>query len=84
MSAAEGYGESSSITVAEASRVIKDHAAKQPIRVELSEEQLEAILGQWSRAKPSDPVEITFHVGDRDVGNLRVASCAYWGDTCCV
>ena len=53
MSAAEGHGESSSITVAEAARVIKDHAAKQPIRLELSEEQLEA-TGEPAPTVPAD------------------------------
>ncbi len=81
---AEQEGHRGSSQVEEASRVIKEHAGKQPIRVELSEDQLEAILSQWKRAEPGSPAEITFHVGERDVGNLKVASCAYWGDTCCV
>ena len=71
------------ISVDEASRVIKDAAAKQPVRIELNDAQLKEIQKQWGAADPSRPAEITFYVGDRSVGQLKVASCAYVGDTCC-
>jgi hypothetical protein len=73
----------SDMPLAEASRVIKEQAAHQPVKIELTEEQLEKLRGQWRQADPSKPLQITFFVADRTVGDLRVASCAYVGDTCC-
>ena len=69
--------------VEEATRVIKEHAAKQPVRIELSDEQLQVLQKQWANADPSRPIELTFVIGDRTLGELRLASCAYIGDTCC-
>lgn len=69
--------------VDEATRVIKEYAAQQPVRIELDERQLEALHEQWSKGDPSRPIELTFVVADRTVGELKVASCAYVGDTCC-
>jgi hypothetical protein len=67
----------------EATRVIKEHAAKQPVRIELTDEQLERLRDQWSKGDPSRPIELTFVLADRTVGAMRVASCAYLSDTCC-
>jgi hypothetical protein len=71
------------MAVEEASRVIKAHAEHQPVTIELTEDQLETLREQWRKADPSKPLQITFFVADRTVGDLRVASCAYVGDTCC-
>ena len=68
----------------EASRVIKYYAARQQIRIELSDEQMEAILGKWDEQDPRLPAEITFYVGEHPVAELRVAGYRYRGDTCCV
>ena len=67
----------------EASRLIKKLAAKQRVRIKLSEGQLEAIMEQWIRKDPRQPAEIQFYVGRRAVAKLKVASYSYWGDTCC-
>jgi hypothetical protein len=67
----------------EAVRVVKEHASRQPVRIVLTGEQLERLQEQWSKGDPSRPIELTFVLGDRTVGELRVASCAYISDTCC-
>jgi len=68
----------------EASRLIKKFAEEQKIRVELTEEQLDAISDQWKGMDMRSPAEITFYVGERAVAALRVAGYTYSGDTCCV
>jgi hypothetical protein len=67
----------------DATRLIKEQAAKQPVRIELTEDQLASLRSQWGKANPASPVEITFFVSAKRVGELKVASCAYIGDTCC-
>lgn len=66
----------------EASRVVKQLAEKQKIEVRITPEQMTAILDQW-QFDPRHPAQITFTVDDRPVGELKVATCAYWSDTCC-
>lgn len=68
----------------EASEIIKKYAAKQKIRVKLTEEQLKAIMGQWKEKNARMPAEITFYAGRRAVANLKVAGYRYRGNTCCV
>lgn len=79
----EEKGGESGLSVDEASRVIKQHASQQRLTIELTEEQLSALQEQWKRGDPGKPAEIIFHVGKREIGELRVATCAYIGDTCC-
>jgi hypothetical protein len=67
-----------------AARITKQLAAKQKIRIDLTEEQLKAITDQWKVKSPNAPAEISFHVGERKAASLKVASYSYWGDTCCV
>jgi hypothetical protein len=69
--------------VEEATRVIKEYASKQPVQIELTEEQLQQLREQWGKGDPSRPIELTFVLADRTVGEMRVASCAYLSDTCC-
>ena len=76
----EGSG---AMEVEEATRVIKEHASRQPVSIELTDEQLHQLHEQWGRGDPSRPIELRFVVADRTVGELRVASCAYLSDTCC-
>jgi hypothetical protein len=68
----------------DASKLVKKFAADQKISIELSEEQMEAILKAWNEKDPRMPAEITFHVGNRVVADLKVAGYRYSGDTCCV
>lgn len=68
----------------EASRLVKKWAAKQKVRIRLTDEQMGAILDQWKGLNPRMPAEITFYAGRRAVANLKVASYWYRGDTCCV
>jgi hypothetical protein len=75
--------DSSAISPDEASRIIKEHASKQQIKVEITEDQLQAMLRQWVDKSPGAPAQITFVVKDRTVADLHLASCSYWGDTCC-
>jgi cytochrome c551/c552 len=68
----------------EASQIIKKYAAKQKIKIKLTEEQLNTIMDQWDEKDPKMPAEITFYAGRRAVANLKVAGYRYRGDTCCV
>jgi hypothetical protein len=68
----------------EASLAIKKLAAKQKITVQLSEEQLNAILSKWNEGDPRQPAQITFRAGRKTVIDLKVAGYRYRGDTCCV
>ena len=77
----EGTG--GELGIEEASQLIKRHASQQRLTIELTEEQLSALREQWTRGDLAKPAEITFRVGNRDVGQLRVATCAYISDTCC-
>ena len=72
-----------SIEAEEASRVIKEHAAKQRMTIRVPEETLKALIAEWQRLNPKAPAEISFQVGDRVVGSMKIAACAYFGDTCC-
>lgn len=69
--------------VEEATRVIKEHASKQPVQIELTDEQLQQLREQWGKGDPRRPIELRFVLADRTVGEMRVASCAYLSDTCC-
>ena len=67
-----------------ASEVIKQFAVKQKIRIQLSQDQMDAILKQWNDKNPLMPAEITFYANRKEVANLKVAGYRYRGDTCCV
>jgi hypothetical protein len=64
--------------------LIKQHAEKQKIKIELTAEQAEALLAGWDDKDPRLPAQITFYAKDRPVAELRVAGYRYRGDTCCV
>ncbi|MGH9877142.1 MAG: hypothetical protein ACREBU_03155 [Nitrososphaera sp.] len=68
----------------EASKIVKRLAAKQKIRVRLTEEQLAAITNQWKGMNPKKPAEITFYIQNRGKVGLKVASQSYWNNSCCV
>lgn len=71
-----------SLSVDEASRIIKEQAESQKVQISLSEEQMEAIRQQWIK-DPNRPAQITFSVDDKAIGDMKVATCAYFGTTCC-
>ena len=66
------------------SRKLKEMAEGQQIRVELTEEQMKALIHQWNAGDPKRPARITFEVGDKAIAELNVAAYRYVGDTCCV
>jgi hypothetical protein len=68
----------------ELSQRIKKEAERQRVRIEVTEEQLQGLLGQWDDGDPKAPAQITFLVQDREVASLAVAGYRYRGDTCCV
>jgi hypothetical protein len=70
------------ITTDEATQVIKEAAETQPISIELTADQAEAILSQW-KGDPERPARLTFEIEGRPAIRIPVASCAYWSDTCC-
>jgi hypothetical protein len=67
----------------EGSKTVKRLAREQPVKVELTQDQLEAIRSQWSGLDNTRPAEITFHVGDLESARFRVAAYGYFSDTCC-
>ena len=77
-------GSSGELGPDEVSRLLKKHAANQKIRIELTDEQMQAILTQWSEQDPRQPAQITFFVSERPIAELMVAGYRYSGDTCCV
>lgn len=72
------------VTTELATRFIKREAAKQPIRVELTEEQAGAILRAWNDLNPKRAARVTFVVQGRELSDFAVAAYRYSGDTCCV
>lgn len=68
----------------ELSTQLKRLAEQQPLKVELTEEQLEALRAVWDAGDPAAPAQITFMVQGRDVAEMAVAGYRYRGDTCCV
>jgi len=67
----------------ELSQQVKRLAAEQPIRIQLTAEQFDALLESWKAADPTRPAQITFVVDQRRVGEFSVAAYSYSGDTCC-
>jgi hypothetical protein len=84
MAESEGSSYGGEVDSKAASEVIKKLAERQRIRIELTDDQLARILDQWDVGDPYEPAEITFHVGERDAVQLKLAGYWYRGDTCCV
>ncbi len=73
----------------QASRIVKEAAAKQRIVVSLTEEQFEELARNLrpegnGTFDPRKPFQIEFEAGTRVKSRLPVASCAFWSDSCCV
>jgi hypothetical protein len=66
----------------EASRIVKQYAEQQKVELNITPQQMEAIRSQWIR-DPSRPAQITFYVDGKAVGEMKIATCPYWSDTCC-
>ncbi len=79
--ATEDYGKESYDKVTAA---IKKEAEQQRIKISLTPEQLEEVLGQIGGIDPSRPAVMDLIVEDKPVGDLRMAGYWYAGDTCCV
>ena len=67
----------------EVSAHLKRYADQHPVTITLTPDQLDTLKEQWQRLDPRSPAAITFQVEGKPVADLKVASCAYWGDTCC-
>jgi hypothetical protein len=67
----------------EVSASLKRLAEQQPVTIKLSADQISTLKDQWRSLDPSRPAAISFEVEGRQVADFKVASCAYWGDTCC-
>lgn len=68
----------------ELSEQVKKAAERQPLTIELTEEQLEALRAVWDEGDPTAAARITFMVKDKPIAELAVAGYRYRGDTCCV
>lgn len=71
------------ISPAQAERLAKRAARKRTIKIELTEEQLEALTKQWKRLKPAEAAEIVFTCRRSPTSRIKVAGYSYHGDTCC-
>ncbi len=67
-----------------ATNFIKREAERQPIRVELTQEQADAVLKAWNAGNPKRAARVTFAVQGRVLSDFVVAAYRYRGDTCCV
>lgn len=68
----------------ELSEQVKKAAERQPLTIELTEEQLEALRAVWDEGDPTGAARITFTVKNKPIAELAVAGYRYRGDTCCV
>ena len=66
----------------EASKIVKEAAEHQKVQIKLNSEQMDAIRSQWIK-DPNRPAQIIFTVDDKTVGDMKVATCPYFGTTCC-
>lgn len=81
------------ISAAQASAALKRYAQKQQVQLEVTEKQLAELqkvigpggpsVGPGGGFDPRKPFQIQFIVKGKPVGDFRVASCAFWSDTCC-
>ena len=65
------------------SRKVKREASKQPLTIELTDEQLEAVRAVWDEGDPAAAAQITFMVKNKPIAEMAVAGYRYRGDTCC-
>jgi hypothetical protein len=72
------------LSAKQASRIIKKYAEDQKIQVELTPEQLDALMGRWNDMDPTKPAQVTFVVKGKPISAFAVAAYRYRGDTCCV
>lgn len=70
------------IDVGAASRVVKQLAEQQRVEIKISSEQMQALRDQWI-TDPDRPAQLVFVVDGKEVGDFKVATCPYFGDTCC-
>jgi hypothetical protein len=75
--------EAERLGVDDGSRLVNKLAKEQQITIELTPEQMEAILSQWRLADNTRPAELRFMVEGEPQTSLRVAAYAYYGDSCC-
>ena len=71
------------ISAEAASAAIKRLAANNTVELEVPEDLVSRLLESWRQADPAAPAQIRFTVEGREVGNFKIAACAYWSDTCC-
>ncbi len=75
--------EAEKMGIDEGSKMVNKLAKDQRISIELTPEQMDAILSQWRSADNTKPAELTFTVEGETQTSLRVAAYAYYGDSCC-
>ena len=75
--------EAEKLGIDDGSKLVNKLAKDQKISIELTQEQMDAILSQWQSADNTKPAELTFTVEGRPRTSLRVAAYAYYGDSCC-
>jgi hypothetical protein len=60
-------------------------SVQKKIKIELTDEQLEAFAKQYGKLDPSKSVELMFTSANakRAMSRLKIAGYSYHGDTCC-
>ena len=67
----------------EGSKLVNKLAKEQRISIQVTDEQMDALLSQWAAGDNTRPSELVFEVEGKERASLRVAAYAYYGDTCC-
>jgi hypothetical protein len=75
--------EAEKLGIDDGSKLVNKLAKDQKIAIELTQEQMDAIMRQWRLADNTRPAELTFTVEGVAQTSLRVAAYAYYGDNCC-
>jgi hypothetical protein len=70
------------ISLFEAATVVKAHASRQRIELNVDSAALRKMLEEWSDLDVTKPVELAFSVNGRPASSVRVALC-YSGSSCC-
>lgn len=75
--------EAEKLGIDDASKEIKAMAGNQPVKITLTEEQMNALRRQWQGLDNGQPAELTFEVESQVTGKIRVAAYGYFSTTCC-
>lgn len=67
----------------EASKAVKSFAENNKVRIELTDDQMAALIDGYT-PDPEKPARLTFYANGKPKIQFDVAGYSYSGDTCCV